>query len=280
MIPAAKFVQAVDKAARNIRKYVWGESGDNGKSDCIGLIMDALGLCGFKWPGQHGTNWTARNAMKELKKLAVTGDLFLGEVVFKARAPGDEKYKLPDAYKNSGDLFDYYHVGVVTAVNPLCITHCTDVAGGIQRDNKLGAWAWGGKLKYVDYDGEGSEESMDFPYVAEVYAPNKYPVKMREEPNQDANILEKVDQGTLVDVLAEIGTEEDGKWCFIRHGARTGYMMKKFLRAVDEDQEIVPVEPEINPAGLEYAERALNEAKAGIDYALEIIRKAKGGADE
>ena len=272
MITAQQFVQAVDRAARNIRKYVWGESGDNGKSDCIGLIMDALRKCGFKWPGTHGTNWTARNAMEELKKLAVTGDLFLGEVVFKAREPGDEKYKLPDSYKNSGDLFDYYHVGVVTAVNPLCITHCTDVPGGIQRDTKLGAWSWGGRLKYVDYE-EGSEESMDFPYWAEVWAPNKYPVKMREEPNQNANILEKVDQGTWVEVLAEIGTEEDGKWCFIRHGDRTGYMMKEFLKPLPYETSDFP-EDEYD--GLTIAEMALEKAQAAILEALEAVRAAKG----
>lgn len=276
MITAQRFVQAVDEAAADIRQYEWGESGDNGKSDCIGLIMDALRRCGFKWPGQHGTNWTARNAMQELKKLAVTEDLFPGEVVFKARAPGDEKYKLPDSYKNSGDLFDYYHVGVVTAVKPLCITHCTSVAGGIQRDNKLGAWSWGGCLKYVDYE-EGSEDSMNFPYWAEVWAPNKYPVKMREEPNEDANILEKVDQGTWVEVLAEIGTEEDGKWCFIRHGDRTGYMMKKFLRDIAEDQESVPEGPD--EVLLENAERALEKAQEAILEALEAVRAAKGEAE-
>ena len=273
MITAQQFVQAVDDCAADIREYEWGADGFAGKCDCIGLIMDALSLLGFQWPGTHGTNWTARNAMKELKKLAVAGDLFLGEVVFKARAPGDEKYKLPDSYKNSGDLFDYYHVGVVTAVNPLCITHCTDVPGGIQRDTKLGAWAWGGCLKYVDY-GKGEVVIMDFPYLAEVYAPNKYPVKLREEPNQDANVLVKVPQGSVVDVLAEIGTEEAGKWCFIERGDRTGYMMKKFLRAIDEDQEIVTDEPD--NILLESAEMALEKAQMAILEALEAVRAAKG----
>ena len=273
MITAQQFVQAVDDCAADIREYEWGADGFAGKCDCIGLIMDALSLLGFQWPGTHGTNWTARNAMKELKKLAVAGDLFLGEVVFKARTPGDEKYKLPDSYKNSGDLFDYYHVGVVTAVKPLCITHCTDVPGGIQRDTNLGAWAWGGRLKYVNYDGEGSEESMEFPYLAEVWAPNKYAVKLREEPNQDANILEKVDQGTIVDVLAEIGTEEDGKWCFIRHGDRTGYMMKEFLKPLPYETSDPP-EDEYDE--LTIAEMALEKAQEAILEALEAVRAAKG----
>lgn len=272
MITAQQFVQAVDDCAADIREYEWGADGFAGKCDCIGLIMDVLRKCGFKWPGTHGTNWTARNAMRELKKLAVTDDLFLGEVVFKARAPGDKKYNLPDAYKNSGDLFDYYHVGVVTAVKPLCITHCTDVPGGIQRDSKLGAWAWGGCLKYVDY-GKGEVVIMDFPYLAEVWAPNKYAVKLREEPNQDANILEKVDQGTRVDVLAEIGTEEDGKWCFIRHGDRTGYMMKEFLKPLPYETSDPP-QDEYDE--LTIAEMALEKAQEAILEALEAVRAAKG----
>lgn len=272
MITAQQFVQAVDDCAEDIREYEWGADGFAGKCDCIGLIMDALSLLGFQWPGTHGTNWTARNAMAVIGSIREASDLFLGEVVFKARAPGDEKYKLPDSYKNGRDLLDYYHVGVVTAVKPLCITHCTDVPGGIQRDSKLGAWAWGGCLKYVDY-GKGEVVIMDFPYLAEVWAPNKYPVKMREEPNQDANILEKVDQGTVVDVLGEIGTEEDGKWCFIRHGDRTGYMMKEFLKPLNYETSDPP-QDEYDE--LTIAEMALEKAQEAILEALEAVRAAKG----
>lgn len=50
----------------------------------------------------------------------------MGEIVYKARKPGDSSYNLPDRYKaNGGDLLDYYHVGVVTKVRPLEITHCS-----------------------------------------------------------------------------------------------------------------------------------------------------------
>lgn len=70
----------------------------------------------------------------------------LGNLVFKAREPGEDKYDLPSSYKNHPDQRDYYHVGVVTSIDPLVISHCTGVPGGIKKDNKLGAWHYTGKL--------------------------------------------------------------------------------------------------------------------------------------
>ena len=263
MITAQQFAQAVDDCAADIREYEWGADGYAGKCDCIGLIMDALSLLGFQWPGTHGTNWTARNAMRTFGPIQRVADCFLGEVVFKARSPGHEKWKLPDTYKNSPDQNDYYHVGVVTSVNPLCITHCTDVPGGIQRDTKLGAWKYGGKLKYVDY--EGSEEPMEYSYRAEVTAPNQFPVRMRDEPDQSGHILEQVPQGTTVDVLGEVSG-----WCLIRNGAKTGYMMKQFLKPVSGDSE--PVD---GPSGSAVAvNRAdLETVKTALETALNIVDK-------
>ena len=263
MITVQQFVQAVDEAASEIHEYVWGESGDNGKCDCIGLVMDALRKCGFKWPGTHGTNWTVRNAMRTFGPIQRSADCFLGEVVFKARTPGHEKWKLPDTYKNSPDQNDYYHVGVVTSVNPLCITHCTSVPGGIQRDTKLGTWKYGGELKYVDY--EGSETPMEYPYRAEVTAPNKFPVRMRDAASQDGRIVEQVPQGTIVDVLGEVSG-----WCLIRNGEKTGYMMKQFLKPVSGDSESVD-----GPSGSAVADNRadLETAKTALETALNVIDK-------
>lgn len=274
MITAQQFVDAVDEAAREIREYCWGASGQDGKCDCIGLIMDALRKCGKKWPGVHGTNWAARNAMETLGALLIASDCFLGQVVFKARGPGNDRYNLPDDYKNSGDLLDYYHVGVVTSINPLVITHCTDVPGGIKRDSSLGSWAWGGMLKYVNYQNEGGMD-MDYPYYAEVWAPNEFPVRMRKEPKRDAKIIEEVPQKSIVDVMGEIGTEEDGIWGFIRHGSVTGYMMKKFLRPVQQDapEEDGDELPEVDL--MEEAEKALQEAMESMSNALAAVRAAK-----
>ena len=96
----------------------------------------------------------------------------MGEIVFKARNPGDSSYSLPDRYKSggancTGDLRDYYHVGVITRVHPLEITHCsTSVEGNsIHRDSVLGRWKFGGRLKGINYK-SNREEKVE---MAKVY---------------------------------------------------------------------------------------------------------------
>lgn len=241
MIPLERFLQCVRENADRVREYEQGHDGSGGKCDCIGLIIGAVKLAGGSWPGLHGSNWAARNAMNSFDHIADAREMFLGEIVYKAREPGESGYSLPDRYKDSGDLRDYYHVGVVTGVNPLEITHCTSVPGGIQRDSKMGNWRWGGKLKYVDYDEGGGQ--MEPIYQAKVCAEgNDYPVKMRAQPRANADVLAKIPQGEIVDVL-----DDAGEWDFILYNGMTGYMMNKFLVPVNEgetDGETVNVDRE------------------------------------
>ena len=77
----------------------------------------------MKWPGIHGSNWAARNAMAWLKPVSCADDLAVGDVVYKAKAPGQAGYRLPDRYAAGPDLNDYYHVGVVRSISPLRIIH-------------------------------------------------------------------------------------------------------------------------------------------------------------
>ena len=239
MIRLNQFLQCVRENAARVHEYESGGDGSGGKCDCIGLIIGALGLAGFRWPGVHGSNWAARNAMSTLEYIEMPIDLFLGEIVYKAREPGEDKYALPSRYADSGDLRDYYHVGVVTKVDPLEITHCTSVPGGIQRDSKMGNWRWGGELKYVDYDEGGN--SMEPIYQATVHAEgNDYPVKMRADDSPNAEVVAKIPQGTIVDVLGNVISG----WDFIQYNGMTGYMMSKFLMPVNEseaDEETVTV---------------------------------------
>lgn len=57
MIPLSKFLSCVRENAARVREYESGGDGSNGKCDCIGLIIGALALAGFRWPGIHGSNW-------------------------------------------------------------------------------------------------------------------------------------------------------------------------------------------------------------------------------
>ncbi len=264
-ITVARFLSAVEQNAQRVREYSLGCDGSGGKCDCIGLIIGALELAGLEWTGTHGSNWAARNAVTDLHRISNAGSLIPGMVVFKAREPGENGYALPDKYKSSGDLRDYYHVGVVTSVNPLRITHCTSVPGGIKVDDKLGAWKYAGQLKQVDYKEEAPMEPL---YQAEVYADNKQPVKVRQGPGTNYKVIEQIPCGEEVDVLEETNAE----WDKINDQGVVGYMMRKFLRpadAADDGQDA--------PGGAEIITRQeLKEIQVCLANALRIINKALG----
>ena len=224
MISLSAFLDAIQENVNRITHYQSGGDGRGGGCDCIGLIIGAIRLAGGTWTGTHGSNYAARNEMRTLGFIVKP---FLGEIVYKAKEPGESGYDLPAKYKNSADLLDYYHVGVVTSVNPLTITHCTSVAGGIKRDSTLGAWKYGGELKLVDYYGG---DQMDVLYQAVVTAVSGRTVNMRENPSEKAKVLKSLPVGTEVDVL----DDSDPTWAKIYWNGKNGYMMKKFLRVEEE----------------------------------------------
>jgi SH3 domain protein len=168
--------------------------------------------------------------MRELLPVTDAGELCLGDVVYKARTPGQAGYALPERYKSDPDQRDYYHVGVVTATSPLEITHCT--SPGIVRDTKLGKWTYRGRLKKVGYDSAEGVETMA--QTATVVADSGDDVKMRSTPSQTDGLYWKVPVGAEVQV-AEIA----GGWAKVRYGDRTGYMMAAFL---DMDGQEAPEE--------------------------------------
>lgn len=266
MITLNQFLSAAQENADRIREYQLGHSGSDGKSDCIGLIIGALALCGFKWPGVHGSNWAARNVMDTLGYINSASDCYPGMIVYKARELGESGYDLPSSYSNSPDQRDYYHVGVVTSAAPLVITHCTGVEGGIKRDSSLGKWRWGGKLKYVDYDAK--EEPMNPMYQAIVKVDgNTFPVKMRLGPTTKSSVVASIPQGTVVDVLGVVTGEDSAQeWGFIRTNDQTGYMMRKFLVPADS-------KPSDGDSGTALAVNRsdLETVKTALETALNII---------
>ena len=165
--------------------------------------------------------------------MSKASDLSLGEIVFKAHEPGESGYDadtINRSYKNSPDKRDYYHVGVVTSVQPLEITHCTGVSGGIKRDSTLGQWRWAGQLNLVNYN-EGGDEPLEALYQAVTTANNSYPIRMRKSASQNSAVLIEVPQGEKVDVLEETRAA----WDKARYNGVVGYMMVKFLSPVSND---------------------------------------------
>ena len=216
----AAFIAGVQKIAASAPAYRLGGDGSDGTCDCIGLVIGAIRRTGGSWEGIHGSNYAARYEMRELLPVADAGELCLGDVVYKARMPGQAGYALPERYLSDPDKNDYYHVGVVTSTSPLEITHCT--SPGIVRDTKLGKWTYRGRLKKVDYDGTEVVEAMA--QTATVVADSGSRVKMRSKPSTSDGLYWEVPVGATVQVA-----ENTGGWAKVRYGDRTGYMMTDFL---------------------------------------------------
>ena len=221
------FIAQVEAIAQASPVYRLGGDGSDGTCDCIGLVIGAIRRAGGSWTGTHGSNYAARYEMRELLPVTDAGELCLGDVVYKARTPGQAGYALPERYKKGPDQRDYYHVGVVTATSPLEITHCT--SPGIVRDTKLGKWTYRVRLEKVDYDGT-SQEVGTMVQTATVVADSGDDVKMRSTPSQTDSLYWKVPVGATVQVASV-----DGEWAKVRHQARTGYMMLKYLE-IDEQE--------------------------------------------
>ena len=215
------FIAQVEAIAQASPVYRLGGDGSDGTCDCIGLVIGAIRRAGGSWTGTHGSNYAARYEMRELLPVTDAGELCLGDVVYKARTPGQTGYALPERYKKGPDQRDYYHVGVVTATSPLEITHCT--SPGIVRDTKLGKWTYRGRLEKVDYDGT-SQEVGTMVQAATVVADSGDDVKMRSTPSKTDGLYYKVPVGATVQVASV-----DGEWAKVRYQDRTGYMMVEYL---------------------------------------------------
>lgn len=219
--------------------YRLGGDGSDGTCDCIGLIIGAIRRAGGRWNGTHGSNYAARNEMAFLtNELA---DAVPGWLAYKAKAPGESGYDLPAKYEGGEDLLDYYHVGVVTSVDPLRITHCTSGGGvdGITVDEKQGKWSLFGPCKLIDY---GDDAEAPTANTAIVRASSGSKVKMRAKPGVFSTLYWDVPVGSVVRVIQR---EAAAGWTQIAYGGNTGYMMTKFLEIAESgvaDGETVVIE--------------------------------------
>ena len=185
------------------------------------MVKGSIRRAGEEPHGLQGTNYAARYTIKDLKKIKKS-DLFVGCVVLKSHKPGESGYNLPDGYKEgganyNGDLTDFSHIGTVTSVDPLVITHMTSPTA--KKDTSIGNWKWFGKLPMVDY--EGSEQPVKY---ATVMAASGSTVNLRKYESTGAPLVDRVPINSTVDVL-----EDGGEWCKVRWKGKTGYMMRQFL---------------------------------------------------
>ena len=240
MISKRTFINNILEIQSRAPTYREGGVGADGTCDCIGLIMGAMYEAGHKKYDMHSSNYFARYQMQELYAVSRPEHLFTGMIVYKAREDTSDlnvRYQ-PGGRYYTGDMLDYYHVGVVMSANPLSIIHCTSGGGvnGIAVDSTMGKWSFGGRLKDIDYGNDGTvtveEEKPMEPYTAKVTAPSGSTVNMRMRPNEDAAVIVRVPIGSQV----EVQTQADG-WARIVWNGTVGYMMDKFIEPVTGDSE-------------------------------------------
>lgn len=254
-----QFLQNLQQIVDSNPTYRTGGTGKDGTCDCVGAIMGALG---GKF-ALHSSNYFARYQMRSLDSLIDERQLHPGSVVYKSRRDTsqlNERY-LPGGTHHANTSLDYYHVGVVTKIDPLIITHCTrggDV-NGFTTDNSISAWSWFGDLLQVEYEDAGTPEDL-VQYMAMVLSEDGDPVRLRSRPDTggEYNTIAKVASGESVTVL-----EQAGEWATVRYNGQRGYMMTKFLRRMDaETQE--PKSETVTITIDKDAAQALYEALASV----------------
>lgn len=220
MVNVRDFLSRAAEIAAEEPGYQLGHSGDDHLCDCIGLIIGAIRRAGGQWHGTHGSNYAARYEVRELARIGRAKDLTPGDLVFKAREPGEKGYALPDRYKR--DQRDYYHVGVVMSAEPLRILHMTTPRP--KMDTSLGKWAYYGWPRLVAKDQEKGEMPVgtEVDYQGRVVGDGM--LNLRQAPNTKAARIMQLPVGTVVQV-----NEEDGDWLRVSYGAATGYVMAQYI---------------------------------------------------
>lgn len=220
-VPIDTYVANVGTVYKHQPRYVLGHDTFE-ECDCIGMVKRALKMAGNPADGLSGTNYAARYTIKSLKKIQRVSDLKIGDVVLKGR-PYDayDKYPLPSKYLKGGSLYNgdttnYVHIGTVTQINPLKITHMTSPTAKI--DTKLGKWNYYGKLPQVAYEGEVI-------VVVEYATVTGGSLNLRKEKSTSSEKLTSIPSGTKVAVV-----EHEDEWCKVIYNQFTGYVMTKFLK--------------------------------------------------
>ena len=254
-----KFLQMVETIRKLNPAYKQPGDGSDGTCDCIGLEIGALRRMGLKWTGIHGSNYAARYQTVNLEYIEDTGQLEKGDIIYKAANEkgivklacnaGTKKHAwtLPDRYKKGrayydGDLLDYYHVGIVTGVDPLRITHMTSPAMKVDK-NLSGGWNYHGKSRPLVEEAERKagepmpepDKKPDEPVPSDgsraiVTAENGQPVKLRQYPSKSCKTWDKVPCGTEVEIV-----KPGEEWAEVNCGKRKGwYMMAEFLDVIGD----------------------------------------------
>lgn len=226
-----KYLECIESIYIEQPEYQEGHDGSDGQCDCIGMCRGALIRAGIRdVTNMRGTNQAARKTIQNLQKIKSIDQLRIGDVVLKVRDKDDPSMRLPDRYRKGQADYDpdigeinFTHIGTVTGINPLRITHMTSPTAKVDQD--IENWKYFGSLPWVAYDA-ADEEGIPAADIFTVYADSGKTVKMRAKPSDLCRLYWDVPIGAQV-ILMDPGPT----WSEIIWNQRTGYMMTKYLRS-------------------------------------------------
>lgn len=223
MVNVREFIVRVEEIAAEGPSYRHGGTGADGTCDCIGLIIGAIRRAGGRWVGTHGSNYAARSEVVSLERISSANQLTVGDAVFKAYEPSERGYELPGKYREggasyTGDLRDYYHVGVVVSVNPLKIRHMTTPQ--VKMDYKVGKWSYHGWLKKIT-----KEAVIPMGKAIDVQATViGGTLNLRSADSTAASRVGRIPADSVVHAVEDLG-----EWVKVEYKGLTGYVMAKYL---------------------------------------------------
>ncbi len=211
---------------------------EQGNVDCSGAFVYAFKVLDGR-SIYHGSNSMARSEVAELLPITSARP---GMIAFKAREPNEKGYALPEKYRQggksyTGDVRDYYHVGLVDASGAQVLNAQSSETGFVSSAlTARNGWDYVGYGLHIDYGDEDTtpkqEEGTTTMEKATVTASSGTTVNMRVKPSITSNLVERVPVGAEVDVVSR-GSE----WSMVKYDGLTGYMMSRYLTTTDSGTE-------------------------------------------
>lgn len=204
--------------------WSYGADTRRGNVDCSGAFVWAYQQHGHSI--YHGSNRMARVEVEQLIPID-QAVIVPGMAAFKHRLPDEKNYALPFTYKPvgsnyTGDLADYYHVGLVDE-DTSRVLNARSTEDGFVASPITQNWSHVGYLTQVDYGDIKEDIPMSEITTATVVADSGSTVNMRDKP--DGALIDRVPVGATVTVSGH----HDG-WSRIAYNGQAGWMMDKYLR--------------------------------------------------
>jgi len=250
--------------------------------DCIKSITNIMNRYGGK-SDLMGSNWYARQEIRNLRPLTSKSQLFDGCAVLKTKLPGEPGHNLPERYEKDVVQVDYHHIGLGTD-DGLILDSTTVRSGDIYLRNgpgistaPIGSQSWDviGEFEDVDYSDRGinveypdGKVEIELEQTAMVVASTGNNVNLRSRPSVKSVVLEYVLIGTKV----RIG-EADGDWIRVfSPTGKQGWMQKEFLYS-----ETIAATPSI-ASGLEKQNSISTDLAAKLKQAKTLIEEVLSNA--